>query len=116
MSPLSFQPSSLSRRHFLGGSPIGLGGVALQSLLAREARSATGEWQPPTGDPHFKPKAKSVILLFMRGGVSHMESFDNKPELTRLAGNTIPETEYKHVQDPERLKKVRVVVVNDANG
>jgi len=52
----------------------------------------------------------------MRGGVSHMESFDPKPELTKLAGKTINETQYKYVQDPERLKKVRVVVVNDANG
>jgi hypothetical protein len=108
--------TAATRRQFLGGSTVGLGGVAMASMLARDARGATGEWRPPTGNPHFKPKAKSVILLFMRGGVSHMESFDNKPELTRLAGKTIPETEYKHVQDPERLKKVRVVVVNDANG
>lgn len=108
--------TAATRRQFLGGSTVGLGGVALASMLARDAQGATGEWRPPTGNPHFKPKAKSVILLFMRGGVSHMESFDNKPELTRLAGKTIPETEYKHVQDPERLKKVRVVVVNDANG
>lgn len=108
--------TAATRRQFLGGSTVGLGGVALSSLLARDAKGAPGEWRPPTGNPHFKPKAKSVILVFMRGGVSHMESFDNKPELTRLAGKTIPETEYKHVQDPERLKKVRVVVVNDANG
>jgi len=117
MNPHLDNPTPLSRRRFLGGSSIGLGGVALASLLRRDAGAATGgEWRPPTGEPHFKPKAKSVILLFMRGGVSHMESFDNKPELTRLAGKSIGETEYKHVQDPERLKKVRVVVVNDANG
>lgn len=54
--------------------------------------------------------------MFMRGGVSHMESFDPKPQLTRLAGKTIGETPFASVQDPDRLKKVRVVVVNDANG
>jgi hypothetical protein len=62
------------------------------------------------------PKAKRVIWLFMRGGVSHMESFDPKPMLNKYAGKTIPETPFKDVQDPEKLKRVRVVVVNDANG
>ncbi len=62
------------------------------------------------------PKAKSVIWLFMRGGVSHMESFDSKPALTKYAGKSINETPFADVQDPEKLKKVRVVVVNDANG
>ena len=52
----------------------------------------------------------------MNGGVSHLETFDPKPELDKYAGKTIPETPYKDVQSPERLKKVRVVVVNDANG
>lgn len=45
-----------------------------------------------------------------------MESFDPKPMLTKYAGKTIAETPYAHVQDPERLRNVRVVVVNDANG
>jgi hypothetical protein len=70
----------------------------------------------PDGIPHFAPKAKSVIWLFMRGGVSHMESFDPKPTLNKFAGQTIGETPFAFVQEPERLKKVRVVVVNDANG
>ena len=65
---------------------------------------------------HFAPKAKGVIWLFMRGGVSHMESFDPKPMLNTLAGKSIGETRFKYVQDPKLLKKVRVVVVNDANG
>jgi hypothetical protein len=63
-----------------------------------------------------RPRAKSVIWLFMRGGLSHLESFDPKPMLSRLSGKTIAETPYRDVQDPERLRKVRVVVVNDANG
>ena len=61
-------------------------------------------------------KAKSVIWLFMRGGLSHMESFDPKPMLNDYAGKSITETPFGHVQDPEKLKRVRVVVVNDANG
>jgi hypothetical protein len=89
--------------------------LALASLAQRDAPAAEG-WRPPDGKPHFAPKAKSVIWLFMRGGVSHMESFDPKPMLTKYAGKSINETPWSDVQDPERLKKVRVVVVNDANG
>jgi hypothetical protein len=63
-----------------------------------------------------RPKAKSVIWLFMRGGVSHLESFDPKPDVDKYAGLSINETPFAGVQDPEKLKKVRVVVVNDANG
>ena len=86
-------------------------------MLERDGFGAeTGAWQPPDGLPHFAPRAKRVIWLFMRGGVSHMESFDPKPALDQYAGKTIDATPFKGVQDPERLKKVRVVVVNDANG
>lgn len=99
-----------SRRHFLS-----LSGIALQAMLAREARGEVG-WAPPSGLPMFAPRAKRVIWLFMRGGVSHMESFDPKPMLNRFAGKSIPETPFKDVLSPERLKNVRVVVVNDANG
>lgn len=102
---------TLRRRAFLQGTSLGFGGLALNSMLHAE-----GGWTEPDGRPHFAPKAKSVIWLFMRGGVSHMESFDPKPKLTTLAGKTIPETPFADVQDPEKLKKVRVVVVNDANG
>lgn len=106
------------RRKFITHSS-GLAGVALASLLQRDAAGGMPSLEDQDaahGKPHHQPKAKSVIWLFMRGGVSHMESFDPKPELTRLAGKTIGESEYRNVQDPEKLKKVRVVVVNDANG
>lgn len=118
-APIAGDPrgSQPDRRSFLSGLGAGLGSIALCSLLQQEARSETRQvWGPPTGRPHFRPRAKSVIWLFMRGGVSHLESFDRKPEIDRYAGKSIPETPYKFVQDPERLKKVRVVVVNDANG
>ncbi|QDV53143.1 DUF1501 domain-containing protein [Gimesia fumaroli] len=114
-----FQNSSsgLPRRNFLTSLSSGLAGISLASLLQDEERAqgATAH-VPPNGKAHFPPKAKSVIWLFMRGGVSHMESFDPKPMLTKYAGKSISETPWKSVQESEKLKRVRVVVVNDANG
>lgn len=95
------------RRAFLQGLGTGLGGLCASSLWPTVMRAA---------DARGGRQAKHVIWLFMRGGVSHMESFDPKPALNRYAGKTIAETPFKSVQDPERLKEVRVVVVNDANG
>jgi hypothetical protein len=117
LTPHAFETARTSRRGFLRRFGCGLSGLALLDLLQRESRAAgDASWLPPDGQPHFPPRAKSVIWLFMRGGVSHMESFDPKPALTKYAGKTIDESPFKSVQDPERLKKVRVVVVNDANG
>ncbi len=107
--------SDSTRRSFLGNLRSGLTGVAMASLLQDQSR-AENPTDAPNGEPHFQPKAKRVIWLFMRGGVSHMESFDPKPMLTKFAGKSIDETPWKDVQNPEKLKKVRVVVVNDANG
>ena len=107
------------RRAFLSDLGMGCTGMALGAMLARDGvlrAEAPALWQPPTGDPHFSPKAKSVIWLFMNGGVSHMESFDPKPELTKYGGMSINETPYKDAQNPEKLKLARVTVINDANG
>ena len=109
----------MHRRTFLADMGFGCTGLALGAMLARDGivrADASAGWMPPTGDPHFTPKAKSVIWLFMNGGVSHMESFDPKPELTKYAGMSINETPYKDVQNPEKLKLARVTVINDANG
>ena len=101
-----------SRRGFLSAG-CGIGGLGLLAMLQRDAPAdGLGASQMP----HFLPRAKNVIWLFMRGGVSHMESFDPKPLLNKYSGKTIAETPHADVQDPERLKKTRVVVVNDANG
>lgn len=111
--------SGLARRSFLWNSCLGLSSLALGAMLARDGvarASDVGAWSPPTGQPHFAPKAKSVIWLFMNGGVSHMESFDPKPMLTQYAGKSINETPFKDVQNPEKLKLARVTVINDANG
>lgn len=118
MNHFDCDPTCLSRRSFLANSTRGLFTLALASLLKREARGVPAPaWAPPDGRPHFPPKAKSVIWLFMNGGVSHLESFDPKPMLNRYAGKTIAETPFADVMNPERLAmNNRVVVVNDANG
>ena len=109
--------SGVPRREFLTNVSTGFAGLALSAMLQRDGFGASlDDWQPPSGLPHFPPKAESVIWLFMRGGVSHVESFDPKPALTRYAGRTIDETPFRDVENAERLKNVRVVVVNDANG
>jgi hypothetical protein len=107
--------SECCRRTFLGGMGAGLAGVALAAMLQRDGFGHDAGWAPPTGQPHFAPKAKSVIWLFMNGGVSHMESFDPKPMLTKYAGKTIAETPFAAVQDPKKLAIERLVVP-DANG
>src|SRR5438874_11183523 len=107
----------LHRRAFLADLGMGFTGLALGAMLHRDGFASEGRpWAPPDGKPHFPPRARSVIWLFLNGGVSHVETFDPKPALTKYAGKTIGETPYKDVQDPEKLKLARVVVVNDANG
>lgn len=109
---------ALKRRSFLQKVGLGFGGLALESILREDLVSSASARELPVvnGQAHFAPKARNVIWLFMRGGVSHMESFDPKPALDQYAGMTISETPFSAVQSPDKLKKVRVVVVNDANG
>lgn len=100
----------IARRQFLTRTALGFGGLAVNAMAA-------GEQHPkPSGRPHFPAKAKKVIWLFMRGGVSHMESFDPKPALNKYAGQSIPDTPFADVLDPKHYKDLRVVVVDDANG
>jgi hypothetical protein len=107
-----------NRRTFLADVGMGFTGLALGAMLEREgigAETATGAWSSPDGRPHFAPKAKSVIWLFMIGGTSHLESFDPKPELNKYAGKPIAETPYKDVLTSPYLANERVVAP-DANG
>ena len=109
----------IHRRAFLADTGMGFTGLALGAMLAQDGIVRADEtklWLPPNGQPNFPPKAKSVVWLFMNGGVSHMESFDPKPELTKFGGMSIGETPYKDSQNPDKLKLARVTVVNDANG
>ncbi len=80
-----------SRRDFLCNAGSGLGAIAFSSMLASQAKAAEGPLDPlRPKQPHFHPTAKSVIWLFMEGGPSHIDLFDPKPELERLAGQPVP--------------------------
>ena len=103
------------RRAFLADLGLGFTGMALGAMFARDGLGSPAAWTPPDGSPHFAPKAKHVIWLFMNGGVSHLESFDYKPEITKHAGKTIAETPYADVQNPTKLALERAPVP-DANG
>src|SRR5476649_2657548 len=79
----------LSRRHILQQAGAGFGGMALQSLLGADGVLKNTNPMAPRA-PHFAPKAKSVIFLFMYGGPSHVDLFDPKPELAKWHGQAIP--------------------------
>jgi hypothetical protein len=93
-------PERVSRRWFIEQCKMGLGAMAFSNLLAQAA--------PNVGplavkQPHFAPKAKRVIYLFMAGAPSHLELFDNKPQLTKFDGTLPP---------PELLKGYRSAFIN----
>ena len=76
----------MSRRGMLRRTSTGFGLMALASLIADRAFGATSALPKP----HFTPRAKNVIFLYMSGGVSHLDSFDPKPKLKELAGKPMP--------------------------
>jgi hypothetical protein len=78
----------LTRRHFFGLTSTGIGVAALANLLSSELR-ASGHLPDL---PHFAPKAKRVIYLFMSGGPSQMEMFDYKPDLAKRRGTELPDS------------------------
>lgn len=84
-----------SRREYLRTSACGFGHVALMSLLASKSYADDGAKDSALNPlspkrPHFSPKAKNVIFLFMHGGVSHVDTFDPKPELDKRHGQPLP--------------------------
>jgi hypothetical protein len=89
---------AILRREFLRGSGLGLGSIALSALAKRDAYSAASDntalgeqtAAAATGRPHFRPRAKAVIQLFMAGGPSQLELFENKPKLRELDGQVVP--------------------------
>ncbi|HEY2840024.1 MAG TPA: DUF1501 domain-containing protein [Pirellulales bacterium] len=88
-----------SRRQFFSDCGLSLGGIALAAMMEREgftAESAAGaslEANPlAPRPPHFPPKAKAVIQLFMAGGPSQLELYDNKPKLKALHGQAPPKS------------------------
>jgi hypothetical protein len=109
----------ITRRSFLVDTGMGFTGLALGAMLARDgivrADAPTAAPQKPDGRPHHDPRAKSVIWIFLCGGVSHVESFDIKPALNQYAGKSIDETPFKDVLDPARVNR-NLVGVNPAHG
>ena len=93
MNPLTELHTQHTRRAFLGRGTLGLGGIALGSLLNAQAakRNPIGG---QAGLPHFAPKAKRVIYLFQSGGPSQMDLFDYKPHLAKRFGEEVPESIY----------------------
>lgn len=87
--------SQLARRWFMQQCGVGLGSIALSSLLSDDASSAPAESEPIPYDlqprrPHHPARAKNVIYLFMAGAPSHLEMFDRKPKLAQLDGQLPP--------------------------
>jgi hypothetical protein len=83
----------LTRREMLTSAGGGFGAVALAALLGREAAASSSGPSPLAAKPpHVAGRAKSVIFLFMEGGPSHIDLFDPKPALDRLAGKPVPES------------------------
>src|SRR5690349_11603625 len=85
----------IARRHFFHECGVGVGKMALASLLTGALTSPTRAAPLPTDpmaprQPHSAPRAKRVIYLFMAGGPSQLELFDNKPFLAKYEGKPLP--------------------------
>src|SRR5687768_7374609 len=81
---------SYSRRDFLRTAGGGAGMLALASLLSGENAKAAAKNPLAPAEPHFAPRAKRVIWLFMHGGPSQVDLFDPKPDLIKYAGQPLP--------------------------
>ena len=84
MDPLLEHQRLITRRQFFGRTACGIGSAALASLLSSDGFAQTVA-------PHFAPKAKRVIYLFMDGAPTHVDLFDYKPKLQELHGTPIPD-------------------------
>ena len=95
MDPLT-QHIVQSRREFLATAASGVGGLALAQLLASDnaLASPSGKVINPLSakPPHFKPKAKACIFIFMAGAPSQLDLFDPKPKLREMDGQPLPDS------------------------
>jgi hypothetical protein len=107
------------RRAFLSDLGMGFTGLALGSMLADDGilrGMETATHAPPDGRPHFPPRAKSVIWVFLSGGYSHVETFDPKPALNTYAGKTFDDTPLENpVLSPLHAKRFRSVAAEEIN-
>ena len=97
MTPSLFSPHS--RRHFLASGSMGLGSLAVAWLLNEDGRLGAAPLKPELDrrsfdlkprQPHFEPRARAMISLFMQGGPSHVDLLDPKPALTKYDGQKFP--------------------------
>jgi hypothetical protein len=92
--PVNERRQTVSRRQLLRNAAVGFGSLALTGILHEaslaEERSANIDSDPDAAGPHLIPKAKRVIFLFMKGGPSHMDTFDPKPLLDRDHDKELP--------------------------
>ena len=106
-SPIPHHRITRTRREFVRDACCGFGGLALTSLLHDEQVRAASAHPVRAHAAHYAPKATSVIFLFMAGGPSHIETFDPKPLLNQLDGQTRPkefgEAKYQFIQRDARL-------------
>src|SRR5437764_1042413 len=108
----------LTRRAFLADLGMGFTGLALGAMLAEDGvlRADAPGRSSPDGRPHFPPKAKSVIWIFLSGGYSHVETFDPKPALNRYAGLTFDRTPFANpVRSPLHHRRFRSVPAEEIN-
>jgi len=80
----------VSRRSWLTSASGGAAAIALAALAADERKADAASGARPASLPHFTPRAKRVIWLFMHGGPSHVDLFDPKPDLVKYAGKPLP--------------------------
>lgn len=109
-----FPCGRVPRRAFLSDLGWGFVGLSLGAMLKRDGMARgdeTGAWSPPDGRPHFAPRSKSIIWIFLSGGVSHLETWDPKPALTKYAGKTYDDTPYPNpLKSPLFRERSRDVV------
>ena len=117
VSRTGFGCGRINRRMFLSDLGYGFTGIALGSMLYedRVARAdGLGSWVPPDGRPHFSPRSKSIIWIFLSGGVSHVETWDPKPALNKHQGKTYDATGLPNpVKSPLFRERSRAVVGGD---
>ncbi len=90
LDPTKFA-NQIQRRTFLNSAGVSLGSAALSAMMARDARAATApNEQRPL--PHHQARVKRIIYLYMSGGPSHLETFDEKPVLAKMHGQAMPES------------------------
>src|SRR3954470_12740848 len=81
---------NMNRRRFLSRLSLGIGSVALGSLMIPDLFSSGEEKMMMSGLPHFAPKAKRIIYLFQNGAPSQLDLFDYKPKLQQMFGEDLP--------------------------